>query len=215
MIKLTHNQAVAQNFPHACRNDSKFTCTKRRQNFGSNLQWIRLPPTDRERGRTKTEFECKRERLTQGQCVSQRSCGRILVAAFGPSGVPIFLHFGLSGLHIGIGPPSKADITGAATVKDAPTKPTTTIIHFTARFMGVLSPGRFRWGREPHGGHSMASYQSNVKENFFEIMPIQENMYYSTYFHRFTNVYISQKKGWKRQDSVTKIGKRRHSELHL
>ncbi len=113
----------------------------------------------------------------------EKSCGRYLSCCFcGPSGVPIFLHFGLSGLHIGIGPPSKADITGAATVKDAPTKPTTTIIHFTARFMGVLSPGRFHWGREPHGGHSMASYQSNVKENFFEIMPIQENMYYSTCF---------------------------------
>ena len=73
-------------------------------------------------------------------------------------GRPIFVHLGLSGLHIGIGPPSKADITGAATVNDAPTKPTTTMNHFIARFMGVLSPGRFRWGREPHGRDSMASY---------------------------------------------------------
>jgi hypothetical protein len=60
---------------------------------------------------------------------------------FGPSGVPIFVHLGLSGLHIGIGPPSKADIMGAATVNDAPTKPTTTMNHIIARFMGVFLLG--------------------------------------------------------------------------
>jgi hypothetical protein len=40
-----------------------------------------------------------------------------------------------------------------------------------------------------------------------EIMPIQENMYYSAYFHGYTNVYIFRKKGRKRQGNVTKSGK--------
>ena len=91
-------------------------------------------------------------------------------------GDPIFWHFGLSGLHIGIGPPSKADISGAATVKDAPTKPTTTIIHFTARFMGVSFSWEIPLGEEPHGRNSMASYQSNPKQHFRNFANTEKNV---------------------------------------
>jgi len=63
----------------------------------------------------------------------------------------------------------------------------------------------------------MASYQSNVKENFLEIMPIQENMYLWSYFHADANVYISQKKSWKRQGNVTKSekGDTAHTSVRL
>lgn len=122
-----------------------------------------------------------------------------------PGAIGPFWHLGLSGLHMGIGPPSKADIRGVATVREAPTTPTTTIIHRTARFMGVLSPGRLRWGR----GNLTRCILWQVTKVMGKKLPgfrqYREYCIYLFCFHVFAELYVRRKKAWFWFLPVTKL----------